>query len=858
MAIVYAAAQTMNPHPRSVVLAAAILVALAVWWLWPARRQTGAVTEDVSLAQTQGAGARATTPETRDETREPTTGAPRRRGLTIRLIGRCVDSKTRSGVGDLELVLSSRADVRRVETLRLIETPQEARARSGPDGRFAFSLEPRRASTTKLEIESETHAPLVATWKQLEPDENGTVDAGDIVLTRGGRLRGSVVDGDDVGVPFAEVAFFRVVVRAHQGVIWRPERSSVKPPIRQSTVTDAHGAFEGPLLAPGRWRAYVSNPGGFGGQRELTLEAGETRDVTLRLDNLTGTGVISGVVVDEDGAPVVGARVTTVPPTRMPWGVASDERGRFFVARAGSDQPQVRLHVADMLARTDCEPFTSSRAFDWGARDVRLVVSRCSPLDLVVVDASTQRPVERFGVRVIEDPDQCQPDHKLRHAGVHENGRVRIRGLPTGRSYVQVVSLDPRFESSWPLPIDVTPGGIGPQTVPLHAAVQRWLRVITEAGGRPIAGTHVELVREVRGQPITLTNYYAPLRRLLIPNGALSTPEQRERLRIPELVQAGVTGPDGRLRLRSAPANDLSIRLLGPGHIPTVVGAVAVADGLDELVVRVQRGATVRGWLRPPEAARWLGRGDVQPTVRLLPKDRNRTPLISEFANDGSYVVTGVAQGSWEVWLFTGWQSAKKCTTLDVRTNAEHRVDIETSGNVPGSVVGRVLVAGSPPAQCRVTAWNDKRRLDCVTDDSGSFEIRLLPEVYRFRFVVLDTNGKQISFYPYDQVQVVSGRAVQHTFHLSRVRLVVRVLTADGTKPAAGARFVLDVARASAGYRHFETDKNGELVLDPAPATPFHLVPVDGASASERRIGPLTIRTGQSTQTIEVRLPNPR
>jgi RNA polymerase sigma factor (sigma-70 family) len=95
--------------------------------------------------------------------------------------------------------------------------------------------------------------------------------------------------------------------------------------------TGADGRFEARGLAPGEWRVIGSSErdGAFSPPQEVHLERGQRAEVTI---DLAHGAAISGVVVDQDGAPVPAVSVEFRHSGRADWGVATTAADGSFRA----------------------------------------------------------------------------------------------------------------------------------------------------------------------------------------------------------------------------------------------------------------------------------------------------------------------------------------------------------------------------------------------------------------------------------------------------------------------------------------------------------------------------------------------
>ena len=162
----------------------------------------------------------------------------------------------------------------------------------------------------------------------------GQSDAGDplhIVLSRGRRTRGKVVDTDERPVPTASITMIPAMQRPGGGI-------SLSFDAYLTATTDAEGAFEFPAVAAGSYQLTVDHVE-FAGRAPTSIDipTGE-RDIDIGSITLTPGMQIEGLVVGPDRRPVAGARVSAFQDysTRSPTDAGAraaitDHDGRFRI-----------------------------------------------------------------------------------------------------------------------------------------------------------------------------------------------------------------------------------------------------------------------------------------------------------------------------------------------------------------------------------------------------------------------------------------------------------------------------------------------------------------------------------------------
>ncbi len=165
--------------------------------------------------------------------------------------------------------------------------------------------------------------------------------------------------------------------------------------------------------------------------------------------------VLAGIVVDEAGNPVAGAKVQAVPKTSYlrrleqrpvlapeQWFTTqTDAKGNFSFHNFAADVS------ADLWVRAPgwssvyqyTTHWTSSCGFEAGRTDIRLVLPQEVAIRGRVVDAESGSPVA--GAHVLIKPDNIK-EHKNRYCSNQtisgQNGQFNFEGVPTGKHYINL------------------------------------------------------------------------------------------------------------------------------------------------------------------------------------------------------------------------------------------------------------------------------------------------------------------------------------------------------------------------------------------------------------------------------------
>jgi protocatechuate 3,4-dioxygenase beta subunit len=365
-----------------------------------------------------------------------------------RVVGRVVDAKG-GGVRDAKVHLYSVDGAwRQGESKRDFETRTDAH------GRFELVVPTPTSDWISLLVEPTAHLDVAgrdfgpAGGRDQPRLKSGDNDLGEFKLQATGAFAGRVVDVD--GKPVAQVE-----VRldgSFPGGRGRGARSNERGEYEVGHVPSGHYSVE--ALSSGFVLAKRAG---------TRVVAGETTNGVDFV--LTRAMTISGVVVDESGVGVAGARVWGWPMGGGTGsGSRSDAQGRFVVRLAQSEPHHFEVEaegfakleeISEAFAALETDELSGGQ-FDEqagipvafarngvhhapGATDVRLVLKRPVLTSFVVVDAATSAPVTEFAVRLewkrhgLSSRSGGEPEYPR---GRFPNGEFECEADPLKHTYV--------------------------------------------------------------------------------------------------------------------------------------------------------------------------------------------------------------------------------------------------------------------------------------------------------------------------------------------------------------------------------------------------------------------------------------
>lgn len=768
---------------------------------------------------------------------------------TARLSGRCVDAAGAPLAG-CTVALSGWSSGREAEAQWLrdheaLPKPMDLpRVVTKEDGRFSFSFVPPPPFQFSIECARDDMGTVGGRFRSIA--QGAVMDVGDVRMERGALVHGRVVDQRSQPLVDAQVMFERVRALSD----FAASRGTFSPRSHEVAVTRADGSFrtENALLH-GRYRISASQTFDVA-PNEIELTATSVEPITIVVQLPEPTIGIRGVVTDETGLPVAGARIDANGDDGRPVAAASSAGDGSFELQQPKLAPK---EVALVVDARGFEVANSDAKVAWGAAGVALRVRRCAALTVRATDRDGQ-PVPRYQVRAIPfDRAAWSPlAADVRKRGSFEGGVAVVDGVRNGQHLLVV-----EFGTETGFARVLREFVMAPNTVVEVVAGPPYARAVrvVDASGAAVAGASVRLCDAG-------SRDFANAQQVFAWDMWIRNAQSLRAL----LVDEAMTDAEGRVVLRGEPSASYWLDLPGPGHVALRVPSVRVDDA-SELVVEVQRGGVLRGRLVPADAverAFALAGPDagpaLHPSMRLVRRGTDDVRSIS-VAADGRFEASMLAAGEHDVMFRSFVMDGNAQRACDGRIGevriadgltVEAQFAIEDA--LPVTVDALVLHNGAPLASTRLVMSSRHASAMVSTDERGVVRVMLVPGEY----TAYRADGAWLA--SSSRVVVGSGpRGVESpTFVFATGEVALRALRNDGT-PAAGVTLRLEPA----GRMLPPTDAEGSVAFvaaaGPAQALALPTASVGDASAQSLAQHSMEVAAFDVVQgsvvTVEVKLP---
>lgn len=551
---------------------------------------------------------------------------------------------------------------------------REMRGATGRDG--TFSLPAVGAGQIDLALRAAGAGPKWLRGVDVPPGQT-PLDLGRIVLGPESPLRGSVIDEAGSPVSGAKVTAVPLVS------LPRPGDFAASPP---ATLTDEAGQFALRGLEEGVKVLLRGEQAGF---LPATLEVALAVDPAPVLLTLKPAAALRGSVVDEEAKPVEGARVVLVTQAargdRPLATSASDRTGAFTFAAVPPGSHRLAVQAAGYLAWS--QPLTVDSGSPPEPVEVRL--KRGAVLSGRVLSERGQ-PVEGAEVSLSSEGEPAVGLTAPQTISDAE-GSYRLEGLPAGPQRVQVVHPDYLLER---------------RQVQLEET--ETTRDFTLRSGAALAGRVVD----DRNEPVA---------------GAMVSVVAEEN---PVGIDPRWTDAEGRFRVTGLAPARYSVLVELAGYSPAERTGVEVGGRASDLLIRLDRGATLFGQihgLRAEERSR----------LQVWATGPARAQVPGTVDGEGRYRIPNLGAGAWRISARAEGLGREVSAPLDLAPD-QHEAFLDLEFATGYALAGVVTRGGDAVEGALVSVQGGSGELaGAVTGPQGRFRIELLVPG-QYRVAVLD------------------------------------------------------------------------------------------------------------------------
>ncbi|NQU49416.1 MAG: sigma-70 family RNA polymerase sigma factor [Planctomycetes bacterium] len=748
--------------------------------------------------------------------------------LPIVIRGRCVAKESKLPMADCRVRIIGRSgsrDQMKEAKEWTWEDPDERL--TGEDGLFEFHLGlPHERGRYFISIHHEGRIVRGGEW---HPIDNPLIskDLGDVLLELGAIVEGRVISSQGRPIENAEVIL--------DGINGQSLFDSLSGNALHSR-TNSKGYFRFKSAVPSGSRGATVRRDGFAQVDPLfvTIPNDLSRqNIDFLMKEMP---YLEGKVQLPNGTPVAKAYVSV--ETGPGWGISdySDAEGSFrlYADREG-------LHDFQLSVSKDgVNEKTTKEKYNWGDRDITIIVEPALNLDIMVVREDSGESVEEYAV-VCEHRPPTWPaawgyNGTKKFGGIHDGGRLKIEGLAANANTLIVWPWDQRLSPSQVFTIQPTRDSKGPLVVQLKPSIPIEV-MIKNKKGEAVAGSTVRIAaneHDGRGYSQSTTD-----------SEGLTTAY------LPTFMEGGLIVVEGDHKKEAV---ELTANLRNSNSIEIQVTEFASVSGT--LVKAESHTSDAKLYFRKKENASSVHWAHDSPQVISVDADGAFAGKIEPGEYEVFFVVENLHPGSggsiWYRWIAVQSPIAE----LEVVEGQITRVNMDASIFTPSTLSGTLLLNGNAAKGARFMlrssytneedSWGGVME-DLRTDAQGYFEVKqLMPGYYQLWFEGQDG----VADWPWrlkssKVVKLEPGKDQEVDFAIQVCSMEVKPL-----RPGTKAVFVNTTWILSEGGRPIRSDGDGWLSLFPAPQGEFYLRCYE--DRVQYHLGPLKIEDGQTEMELEM------
>ncbi|MCC5877850.1 MAG: carboxypeptidase regulatory-like domain-containing protein [Candidatus Sumerlaeia bacterium] len=662
-------------------------------------------------------------------------------------------------------------------------------AYTGQEGDFSLTVRKNTDYTIRSE-DAEGYGEI-----RLASGDEQDRDNLEIRLKKGGTVRGTVVNEDGDPVPEAVVMWSR-----RSGPAGNPQH-------RRTSRND--GTFELTGVGPGTIHLMVNAP------EDSEYAVAESKTIDIESGRIYGdlrivlpyAEAINGMVVDDRGEPIEGARViwfiSTGNQMRNSSNAATDEEGRFTINGVTPDTIITQINASH-------DDYTSAyhQRYSPLDGDLKLVLRRRGSQSIQAVEAGSGRPIPKYEYLIYESAwDEYSAWMNASVRVENPEGKAELRSLNPGGKRVVVVELDSNGESTGrkgSALFSADREGGEPVKVEVHRPF--------EVEGTVVSGSDDDPVEEAK--VFVVTEY--PWQRQM---GMRQAPQHHEGFKFDPVL----TDTRGRFTLTGFTHGTFMIAAEPDGAASRVIETIVIEPGVPvpSVTLRMESMARISGTITDCDGEPIRG-----VSLRLLGR-ANVVGTEAQSDGEGRFEFGGLPEGPITIQVNAPGHTGAMLESMEIERGADITHDIQVCQDI--TLSGTLYVDGQPgfsdPSSSIMLFRRDHSHFSVpiITDGSGHFSVPMSPGVWDIYLA-----AAQHSLYiPFDSLELdEEEKSVEHDIHLElascdvvfefpedfpRSQGHIQVLPSDRTDlPRRGGAFMI---QENDERRHLPTVPQGEYVV---------------------------------------------